>query len=196
MKNQKMTIIAVVTGCVAVFAVLLLVLFLTGVFTTGGSTTEAPESDALPSVATTEPTETTEAAEITEKPETTESTEPPTTEMTVYDYLESIGNFRMNTAVGQDTEDIDYTWYFWTSDDGSVEVVKSVSDYTTSAVDSVFFMYYSQTYEATTCISHPDFNDEPAELMAYAEIEKWCIDNDLTLDDVMDAVDQYSESVK
>lgn len=67
MKNQKMTIIAVVAGCVAVFAVLLLVLFLTGVITTGGNTAEASESESVLSNDTTEPAETTEAVKETEE---------------------------------------------------------------------------------------------------------------------------------
>lgn len=168
MKNQKMTIIAVVACCVAVFAVLLLILFLTGVITTG-SQVGTVEKDVE---------------------------ELPTSKLTPYEYLSSIGSYKLDNCTMLDDEYGDWTEYSWKSEDGVREIVKFTSDSYLDSLDTTFYQYYNWEARTNACISDLGLVDDPDEQLAYGEFISWCEENNLTPDEVMEALDQYSESVK
>lgn len=159
-----MTIIAVVAGCVAVFAVLLLVLFLTGVITTG-SQVEVQGNDTMPSVH----------------------------EPTPYEIMESLGTFRVDNATRFDSDLTETTLYEWKSNDGAAEITKHYSypvGYPENPI--VFYMYWNCDNSFSVIIDNLEEADDQEKYIFLS----WCDKIGITPEEIMEALDQYSESVK
>lgn len=117
--------------------------------------------------------------------------------LTTFEYLDSIGEFSVDDLETMDSDTGgDHTWYEWESSNGIINIKKSVSHYADIDYEIILYSYYNRETSGHASISHLDLNENAEEKLAYGEFISWCEENNLTPDEVMEALDQYSESVK
>ena len=182
MKNQKILIVSVILACVAAFAILLLVLFLTGVISAGNAeqnkTTEVPTTEASTEVLTT-----TESANNEE-----------TNNTNAYEYMKSAGNFYVDNAYAEDDDIFDRTYYEWSSAVGTI-VIR-------------FYYYCVPGHPESPINGNYTFDDDSTGTYLYIDdmsnfsekdisaFENWCDTYEITPQGIMAALDQYADEMQ
>lgn len=178
---MKKSMIAIVSAsiAVAIAAVTVLVLFLTGVFSIGSNKTEADKwRDAAK-----------------EAPQNSGMLP-----FEVFEYLGESGHFELgDTYESQYCTSYYYEYHFTLSDSRKCIAYKSVSEWTDDTIPDnsrYSFMVMNEDGAESASLSNPDWNESPKDMEVYVTFLEWCDYVGLTPEQIIQTLDYYQEQVE